>query len=353
MLELSYLPYLELLLWGAIFARVPARTRIELFYDDFCNLCKGTVRTLRTLDAFGAIAFRPASTSGAVAAAHGIDAGELSVSIHGAFGGRVRVGYDLYLLLARRMPLLWPAAPLLWLGRLTRVGPWLYRVVAANRRRMFGTCKVAYDVNEDRSAHVPPPTSHWRLELISAAFTVLFIATLAFQVPYGGHDEKRVIEDPPLYKRMGFGVPDVFNATDLRMGDQWQVIYRDAGDGTWALVPLNAPDGSKLAYARYVDILYFGNSLRWRRLALEYDPVDFNQPGGKGYELTQRAIAFDDRLNGGRGGRYRVEVYRGFGSDPRRRDVTKYVPVLVHSYEVERIGSGRAPPITAKGPPST
>jgi predicted DCC family thiol-disulfide oxidoreductase YuxK len=332
-LELSYLPYMELWLWAALFVRVPSRKPVEVFYDDFCNLCKGTVKTLRMIDAFGSFKFRPASTNAEAAAVHGIDVNQLSASLHGLYEGRVYVGYDLYLLMTTRAPLLWIFAPILWLGRLLRFGPRLYEVVARNRRRMFGTCEVAYDANRRQptalktSAVVRPVMS-----VICAVFLVLFASTLFLRVP---DLASRPLEEPRGIHRLAFDVPNVFNAADLQMSDIWPVIYRD-NDGTWELVPLHALDGQKLLYPRGVDILYFGNSLRWRRLALNQDGVKFSQPGGKGYELVQRAIAFDDRLRGRKGGRYKVEIYRTSGTDPTRMDRAKYAPELVYTYEVYR-----------------
>jgi predicted DCC family thiol-disulfide oxidoreductase YuxK len=333
-LELSYLPYMELLLWGALFARVPSRAPVEVYYDDFCNLCKRMMQTLRAIDVFGTFVYRPLSTSAAQASALGIDVERLSASLHGVYRGRVYVGYDLYVLITTRAPLLWIFAPFLWLGRLLRVGPWLYELVARNRRRVFGTCAVAYDVN--RTQPVAMGTSaalRPALSLVCGVFILLFAGTLFLRVPDLESDTP--LEEPRGLHRLSFEVPNVFNSADLQMSDRWPVIYRE-NRGTWDLVPFHALDGQKLRYPRLVDIMYFGNSLRWRRLSLDKDLVRFNKPGGKGYELVQRAIAFDDRLRGRKGGRYRVEIYRTNGTDLTRQDPAKYAPELVYRYEVHR-----------------
>jgi predicted DCC family thiol-disulfide oxidoreductase YuxK len=336
LLELSYLPYLELILWGALFLRVPARSRVAIYYDDFCNLCKRSVQTLRAIDLAGTFDFRPASSNGADAAKSGIDLSQLSVSLHGVFRGRVYVGYDLYFLITRRAPLLWILAPLLWLLRVLRIGPAVYAAVARNRRRVFGTCEVAYDANRHAAARFPLPTSRLlapALGLVCGAFVALFYGTLFLRLPDLSSGIPRAVEG--IY-RLGFEVPNVFNSTDLRMSDQWRVVYRQSDDSTWQLVPLHALDGQKLLYPRVVDILYFGNSLPWRRQALEEDDLIAFAHGAVGDSLMQRLIAFDERLRNARGGRYRVEIYRNHGSDPHRRDPGKYVPQLVYSYEVAR-----------------
>ena len=338
-LELSYLPYLELLLWGALFLRVPSSRPIEIFYDDYCNLCSRTVRVLRAINVLGTVAFRPASLNHDSVVAHGIPAADLASSLLGVFAGRVYRGYGVYELLAQRNPLLWVFAPLLWIGRMVRVGPWMYGVVARNRRRMFGTCKVAYDVNAlPTSTPIVLPPAFDRLGHASVAMLILVALTVVYRFPglrglHGEQRSSRVVTEG-LY-RLGFDVPDVFNSTDLRMGDQWPVIYRGRSDGTFALVPMHDVDGRKLMYPRRIDILYFGNSLRWRRGALAADPVAYSQPAAAGYALVARVIAFDHRWRGTASDlTYRIEILRHDGTDVTRPSPARYSPRSVYSYTV-------------------
>ena len=335
LLELSYLPYIEILLWAAIFFRAPRRHPLAIYYDDYCNLCKRTVQTLRAIDFAAALDFRPASTSGTEAESHGIDLGTLSTSLHGVYRDRVYAGYDLYLLITRRAPLLWVLAPILWILRLVRVGPMVYEAIARNRRRMFGTCEVAYDVRRRYAARPPLrpyPQLAPALGFVCGVFVALFYGTLFLRLPDLDSGSPRAAEG--IY-RLGFEVPNVFNSTDLRMSDHWRVVYRQSRDGSWELVPFHAPDGRKLLYPRVVDILYFGNSLPWRRLALEQDIIAFTR-GAIGDSLVRRLIEFDERIRNERGGRYRIDVYRNFASAPGRTDRAKYEPQLLYSYQVDR-----------------
>jgi predicted DCC family thiol-disulfide oxidoreductase YuxK len=336
LLELSYLPHLEILLWGALFVRTPSRNPIAVYYDDYCNLCKRTMQTLRAVDVVGTFQFRPVSKNAEDAARYGIELDQLGVSLHGVFRERVYVGYELYFLITRRAPLLWIFAPVLWLLRAIRVGPAVYETVARNRRRMFGTCEIAYDANRGATARFALPASRFLAGSLGTAcgvFVALIYGTLFLRLPDLDSGIPRAKEG--IY-RLGFEVPNVFNETDLKMSDQWPVIYRQLADSSWQIVPLHAPDGQKLLYPRLVDILYFGNSLPWRRRVMENggDVIAFARPGGVGDSLVQRVIAFDERMRGVRGGHYRVEIYRKSGSDTRRHDRAKYIPQLVYSYEV-------------------
>ncbi len=70
------------------------------------------------------------------------------------------------------------------------------------------------------------------------------------------------IAQPVLYYA-GLVAPNVFNTIDLTMGERWTVLTRI--DGTRAtMVPFDGLDGERLAYLRS-DLLYFANSLLWRR----------------------------------------------------------------------------------------
>ncbi|MFM8378967.1 MAG: thiol-disulfide oxidoreductase DCC family protein [Planctomycetia bacterium] len=54
--------------------------------------------------------------------------------------GHARSGATAVRYLSRRLPLLWPLAPLLHVPGSLPVWNWLYRLVARNRMRLSGTC---------------------------------------------------------------------------------------------------------------------------------------------------------------------------------------------------------------------
>lgn len=105
-----------------------------------------------------------------------------------------------------------------------------------------------------------------------------------------------------LYKA-GFDIPNVFNRTDLSLGDQWMVTYVKDGSG-WTRSSLCAEDGSRLNYQGFDilwfsnhnnDALYFGTTLLYRRLAIgEKDYEAFH--ARPDIQLTlQRRLGYDYR----------------------------------------------------------
>lgn len=110
-----------------------------------------------------------------------------------------------------------------------------------------------------------------------------------------------------LYYSHGLDVPNVFNATDLQMGNVWPVVWRRTEGHDW-LVPFHTEDGRKGDYLQS-DVLYFGNSLRWRRMLIGQAAIEMNASGTVGHELLRRVCQFDCRRNGlNERASYRVDI---------------------------------------------
>ncbi|CAN5721782.1 hypothetical protein BH11PLA1_BH11PLA1_23990 [soil metagenome] len=113
-------------------------------FDAECGLCRRAARLLRTLDVAHRVDLlasddRAALTSRGLAS---LDSVALARDFHvietnPAGGRRTALGYAGYLVLARRIILLWPLLPVLWLGKVSGLGPRLYRHIADRR-----TCAV-------------------------------------------------------------------------------------------------------------------------------------------------------------------------------------------------------------------
>jgi hypothetical protein len=111
----------------------------------------------------------------------------------------------------------------------------------------------------------------------------------------------------------GLVAPNVFNRVDLSMGDRWAVIERRDGE-KWELVPFNGPVGERLAYHRS-DLIYFSNSLRWRRGMIDVTDLEaYHRPGGQGYDYARRMVLYDYRRHGG-SGISQVTLFRDYASD--------------------------------------
>ena len=114
--------------------------RFVVLFDGACPLCRRTVRVLRRLDWFGRLTFADA-TDDAVRARHapGLDRAAALTEMYVVDAtGRRTPGFDGYLQLSRALPILWVPR---WIGLfppVTRLGRWIYGIVAARRARQGG-----------------------------------------------------------------------------------------------------------------------------------------------------------------------------------------------------------------------
>lgn len=243
-LPLRFLGWYELSFWFALFFPAPwlvgrEPLRLAVLFDDRCNLCDRTVRTLGFLDVFGQIEFRPIRRNLAFAEAHGVTLQQgLSDLVGVSLGqGQRYDGYDLYLTLARRMPLLWPILILLELGRIGGIGRRVYRFVADRRIRIFGVCTVSTipDCFVATRQPSPPgaPVQVWPL-MVSSIILALLTLSAAFliRLPFTGNDDhsgtlanhsKSLVGTAAL----GFGIGriNVFNANDLQVFKTIRSVY--------------------------------------------------------------------------------------------------------------------------------
>jgi hypothetical protein len=141
------------------------------------------------------------------------------------------------------------------------------------------------------------------------ALFFLYFGNLALGRPTGSR-----LGDP-LLVYAGLVAPNVFNRTDLTMGDRWAVFDRMDGNGM-ELVPFDGSDGSRLSFHRS-DLLVFANSLRWRRgMVACGDLAAYHSPGQPGYAFARQIARYDYRRRGSRGrGEYRVTVYSSDATD--------------------------------------
>ncbi len=146
----------------------------------------------------------------------------------------------------------------------------------------------------------------------------------------------------PVLFYAGLVAPNVFNTTDLRMGDRWAVLTRLDQDRV-NLVPLDGFDGERLAYLRS-DLLYYANSLRWRREMIGADDLTaFHEPGGAGYDYAYRVALYDHRRR-----RddvpvtYMVTVFRNYAAERAGLETAaRYTPTKMFEFTL-RIGPDSA-----------
>lgn len=277
-LQLGWLPYYEfillaLLFWDRKLIVWSGEARLDILYDDRCNLCDRTVRFLSRVDAFHALRFRPLTKNADLVEKLGLTTNEVLHDLHAYDGQSRRIyrGYDLYAEVSKRIVLLLLLAPVLYVGRIGGIGPQIYRVVAKRRIEWFGVCQFAPDYNKARE--VLGPIADPRIadngtprSLISAfvtIHTVLALVFVAYFPIFGLPPQARWLQS--LTWSYGVMPIDVFNKNDLTLGEHWFTVEALGADGASELLPFTGTAGDRLRW-HHSDRVYFGNSLHWRRL---------------------------------------------------------------------------------------
>jgi len=108
--------------------------RVFVFYDGWCTLCQRATATLERLDILGLlvpISFRDAG----VVERFGLDPARAAARLHAqAAGAPAPVeGIDAVILIATRLPPLWPVLPVFWLAGRLGFGQRLYDWLAVRR----------------------------------------------------------------------------------------------------------------------------------------------------------------------------------------------------------------------------
>lgn len=311
-LQVQWLPHYEfalLALWFWSGRFLTSARGLEILYDDRCNLCDRTIRTLRRLDIFRVLTFRPLSANGALVARLGLSEGAVLRDLYGfdRRRGQLFNGYRFYMELSSRVFLLSWLLPFAWIGQLTRLGPILYRIIADRRIRWFGVCMRSQDYNHI-NRRVPGFGLNPRhvARAWFAAFFVIYGALAALftlTLPYSP------LPAPRLMRQMAhvysIGEIDVFNSRDLTMSTHWFTIEILRHDGSVELAPITATDGTRLAWQKS-DVVYFGNTLLWRRLKLGIEHPVCHMPEDDPYIRQQ--VAWVARRTGDAAA-YRVSYY--------------------------------------------
>lgn len=274
-LKLGYLAEIEFVFWAAIFwscVGISQKQSLLVFYDDRCNLCDRTVKIITFLDIFKRISLKPISINKEGLDAHGITLDDALGDLYGVNENKslVKSGYDFYILLAKTLVLLWPLLPFLYLGKVLRVGPAMYRFIADRRRQLFGVCELS--VYQDMAA----PMTHPNRTLVVNAVFVQVLVLLVFYfacVPMlylGINREKNIGSLASRY--YGIAPIDVFNKTDLRMAENWFTLFNHDFN---ELVPLFTNEGSRLMFHKS-DRVIFGHTGPYRRGVIGLETCSFD-----------------------------------------------------------------------------
>jgi predicted DCC family thiol-disulfide oxidoreductase YuxK len=287
-LQLGWLAEIEVVLWLLLFwssVGLNPNRKIEVFYDDRCNLCDRTVQLITLLDIFSLVVLKPVSKNGKLLQEYGISTDAAMTDLYGVRDGGTKLfsGYNFYVELSKTLVLLWPALPLLLIGRVLTIGPRIYRAIATRRRELFGICALPrrkFDADPEGSRQISSSLSA-RAVAISVSL-LLFCYFVATPAPYLGWYGK---ENLGYRAAHIFGITpiDVFNKDDLRMAENWFTLY---SDDFRELVPVLAEDGSRLSM-HDSDRMYFGYTLSFRRRAIGSEGCIFK----RNFEDVARHVA--------------------------------------------------------------
>jgi hypothetical protein len=136
-----------------------------------------------------------------------------------------------------------------------------------------------------------------------------------------------------VFYLQGLGVPIVFNATDLKMGNAWPVIEY-VGDSHKANVPFSGLDGQRLNFHEN-DILFYGNSLKWHRGMIDRDPLTAHAEDTEFRSLVLSVCRYDFRLNKRDGpARYHVSIFTNRQFDHSLPATARFTRELAYTYVV-------------------
>ncbi len=312
-LQLGWLPEIELLLWAAIFwsrAGITTPERFSVAFDDRSKLSDRTVRFVRAVDVFDRVKLVSASENPDWLQSHGISSDQAMSDPRGVdtVRGRVVSGYDVYIGVSRHVVLLWPVYPVLLVGEWSRLGAVIYGWIARRREAIFGVCTLP---SREPPASPLEGAGDDSSQLTFARAMVLHVTFLsvfylaAIPAPYVGQQGWRnpLADSAQIY---GIAPINVFNATDLHLAENWFTLSLLAGDRE-TLLPILAEDGSRLAY-HASDRVYFGKTLRWRRRHIGQPGCFFDED----QDLMRYLVSIYLRRQGLPKGEYRVRYRQYF-----------------------------------------
>lgn len=337
-INLSYLPHVEIIFWLMIFFTIKPKSEVSIIYDDHCNLCTKGMLFFKAINYNGRYSFIALSKNRELYEAEGLSEKEVRTYMVGWKDKKQYIGYELYIIMAKANPLLWIFLPILYLGRFQNIGAKVYSYIAERRYKFLGVCSVSSEDIIKKELSLDFLMSK-RLVLQSLYFGlgIVLLLFVLFSAPTGIKESMDRTSSRSLliaFSKFGLMVPNVFNYTDLSMGNHWLVMHR-VNDGQLELVPITGLDGKRLNYENFdflnfsnhnSDFFYFGNTLRYRRhmIKVEEDELKVFHSKGHGYKSISKRIQFDYKRSSLSGLiKYKIDVYKNHSSVVEKWSIDK------------------------------
>tara|TARA_B100001287_G_scaffold106033_1_gene89231 strand:+ start:10729 stop:12594 length:1866 start_codon:yes stop_codon:yes gene_type:complete len=355
-IQLSSLPHMEVIYWFIIFYKPKNKNKLKILYDDYCNLCKKTITTLKSINFNESIIFLPISKNQKTAQNFNLSLHDLNKEMYGIYNNKILKGYDVYLKTSILNPILFFFWPILYIGKVSSIGKFIYNYVSINRLKYFGTCKFSFDVNNEKTISKIKEQKNNYFNLFVKITFIGYLILVLFKFPYISDISYNILTDngqESVYYKIKFWLkrtpldpPFVFNESDLTMSHRWAVLYRKKKNKK-NIVPIVNLDGSRMNYNNFdwfyfqnfnSDILTYYNVGRYRRGIIDYkDSIElFHENTKKGYiKLTERMNYDYFKTNQNGKVNYIVEIYELNNSEnPLFPD---YGFKKIHSYNQEII----------------
>jgi predicted DCC family thiol-disulfide oxidoreductase YuxK len=350
-LSLSYLPHIELILWIVIFCPLQSATkRIKILFDDKCNFCNKAIFLLRLTNINNIYDFLPISKNSAIYESYSLSEIEIKTYMAGFYEEQLLKGYDLYMVIVKKNPLFFFLFPLFWLGKITGIGEYLYKLIAQNRYRLLGTCELQFNNELKSKNHISTVNIKNDTHFIKFIYSFYFMCVCGFIVVnnsryyriFGSRDSVVSFKESYIAfcKNIGIEAPQVFNNVDLSMGDNFMTIKKFKNN-KWELIPYTGINGERLNYLNFdvllftnynSDLLYFGNSLMYRRMLIsQINNVEEFHKNGYGKDEIDFWLKYDYIKTKEIGNvKYRIEVFTSksskvklFEYDSKRHNLKK------------------------------
>jgi predicted DCC family thiol-disulfide oxidoreductase YuxK len=331
-LSLSYLPHLEIILWILIFCPLSIpKDKIKILYDDKCNLCKNALSFFKLVNINQVYEFIAISKNRDYYETYNLNEVEVKTYMVGFYKEEILKGYDLYLLIFYKNPLVCALYPFLWLGKISKLGYIIYNYIAQNRYKLFGTCEISYDDEIQKSNAFPQINTHTSVvKYVFSGYGIVIGLLVLVNNPLFSKiiSKTKFSKLDKVYiencKRVGIEIPNVFNKTDLSMGDNFMVISKKISN-KWVLVPVIGLNGERLNYQNFdillfsnhnSDAFYFSHTLKYRRKLIDQlnDVANFHEHN-YGKQYIKFLINYDyTKSKHNAPVQYKVEVYSGNAS---------------------------------------
>lgn len=301
----------------------PKSNPLTFFYDDNCNLCKRSVKFLEIINFNQIYRFTKLSEAKNELQRLNIDYYKAQEEIYAYQGKQVFSGFDVYFKAFRLNILTWVLVPLMFILKLSKLGPKFYCFIANKRKNFLRNCSIEHSKKDQA---IQFHTNNGTKSFIFIIYTIMIIAFLGVYMPFYNVKTIFKIKTKGFEKALrcfGLESPNVFNYADLCIGDAWVEIFIDEG-GSWVRIPFIGSEGERLNYQssnklllsnHNSDLLYFGTTSPFRRkLGKRYgisldEAINFIS-SGEGRGNVFRRISYDykyKKLKGVR--RYKVEFY--------------------------------------------